>query len=135
MRKIFASEIGRSCTIYIDDICVYGNTEEEFLENLERIYRIAEKARLRFKAKKCHIGLKEMEYLGHIVNSFGKALSPSRKEGIANLEPPHSVSELRTFLGTANYFHSFVPNFASLAKPLTELCSQPKAAPRPFTWL
>jgi transposase InsO family protein len=135
MRKIFASEIGRTCTIYIDDICVYGNTEEEFLENLERIYRIAMKANLRFKAKKCHIGLKEMEYLGHIVNSQGKALSPARKEGIANLEQPHNVSELRTFLGTANYFHSFVPDFASIAKPLTEICSQPKTGPRPFTWL
>jgi hypothetical protein len=34
---------------------------------------------------------------------------------------PSSVSEIQSFLGLAGYYRRFVPNFSSIAKPLTIL--------------
>jgi transposase InsO family protein len=134
MRDIFANEIGRSCCIYLDDICVYGNTEDEFVQNLERIYKIADDHRMRFKPSKCFLAETEFEYLGHIVSSEGKSLSTARKESIANLMEPRNVSDLRTFLGMANYFHTFVKDYARIAAPLNEVTRPTKTGAANFVW-
>lgn len=135
MRSIFASEIGRSCVVYLDDFCVFGDTEEEFLANLDRIHAIAAKHRLRWKASKCVFGTQRLDhYLGYMVDANGKSLSPGRKEGIQRLQPPRNVSQLRTFLGLTNYFHDFIDHYAELAKPLTSICSVSKTGKSNFTW-
>jgi hypothetical protein len=43
---------------------------------------------------------------------------------------PSSVSEIRSFLGLAGYYRRFVPNFSSIAKPLTRLLEKGV----PFVW-
>ena len=43
---------------------------------------------------------------------------------------PQNVTELRSFLGFCSYYRKFVPNFASLAKPLHALTEQSKK----FIW-
>src|SRR3546814_1484069 len=39
------------------------------------------------------------------------------------MKAPSNVCQLRSFLGLANYFRTFVRYYAVLAKPLTRLCS------------
>ena len=38
-----------------------------------------------------------------------------------NYPAPINVNQLRTFLGLLNYYRRFIPNFAKIAHPLTEL--------------
>ena len=42
---------------------------------------------------------------------------------IRNVLPPNSLKELQQFLGLANQYRSFVPNYAKIAGPLYELQS------------
>lgn len=48
-------------------------------------------------------------------------MSDERKELFANISKPVNMSQLRVFMGTANYFRDFVANFASIAIPLYDL--------------
>ena len=46
-----------------------------------------------------------------------------RKQGVADIQPPDSTAKVRSFVGMANYFRSFIKEFSTLIKPLTALCS------------
>ncbi len=45
----------------------------------------------------------------------------SKVEAIQNLPVPTTKKEVRSFLGMAGYYRKFVPNYASLAAPTTDL--------------
>lgn len=70
---------------------------------------------------KCHLGLKETQYLGyHIVQGL---LKPQEKnvEAMKRYPRPTTKKQVHAFLGLAGYYHRFVPNFSSLASPLSYL--------------
>ena len=51
--------------IYLDDILITGNTEEQHLANLEQVFKQLEAAGMRLKCNKCCFNLPEVIYLGH----------------------------------------------------------------------
>jgi hypothetical protein len=44
--------------------------------------------------------------------------------------PPATVSEIRSFLGLAGYYHRFIKDFSKIAKPMTKLLETNKT----FEW-
>jgi hypothetical protein len=73
------------------------------------------------KLKKCAFWLSEVAFLGHVINHQGIAVDPKNVAAMVEWKRPSSVSEIRSFLGLAGYYRRFVPNFSSIAKPLTRL--------------
>lgn len=118
------------CEVFIDDIIVYSGDEVDFLHRLRRVFDRLRQARLTLKGSKCKLGLPQVEYLGHIVDGNGISLSQARKQAIMDIREPTSTATARSFMGIANYFRSFIPNFAGRVKPLTALCSEKT----PFEW-
>ena len=130
MVSVLAGLVGHACEVFIDDIAVYGEDFAQFMENLRLVLTRLRERRLRVKGSKCSLGQKSIEYLGHIVSGEGVQLSDTRRQGIADVKEPKSVSQLRSFLGMATYFRPFIKDFATLAKPLHAMCSEKK----PFVW-
>ena len=62
-----------------------------------------------------------MSYLGFQYSNDG--VSPTAEKTKAILEWPSSkcTKDVRSFLGLANFYHRFVPRFADIAAPLTNL--------------
>jgi hypothetical protein len=53
-----------------------------------------------------------------------------KKDAINSWERPHNVVNVQRFLGLCNYYRRFVPQFARIAAPPTDLTKKTN----PFSW-
>ena len=121
MDKVLHGYIGKICLCYLDDIVIFGKTFEETLHNLELVLTRLQEANLKVKPKKCDLFHMEIKYLGYIVSEEGIRADPEKCDVIMNWPKPKRVGHVRSFLGTASYYRRFIPDFAHIAKPLTNL--------------
>ena len=131
MQTILGSLIGSICFVYLDDIVIYGNTEEEFIANLDVILARLDEHDIILRGEKCVMATSEssLDILGYQLDDNGITLSAEKKQGLADIQPPKSKSSLRSFNGLANYFRPFIRDFATIMKPLTEATGKSL-----FTW-
>jgi len=71
-----------------------------------------------------------VSFLGHVIYGSGIAVDPSKVDAVSQWETLQSVTEVRSFLGLAGYYHRFIEGFSKLALPLTQLTCKGKA----FVW-
>jgi len=110
--------------VYIDDILVTGETEQEHLENLTAVLKRLKDAGMRLKKDKCKFLISEVEYLGHVINAQGLKPSGSKITAITDAPVPSNVTELKSFLGLVNYYGKFLPNLATQLCPLYQLLNK-----------
>lgn len=109
------------CRVYLDDIIVYGRTPEEHDRRLALVLSKLEEVSLILNEEKCHFRQTSIDYLGHSVNAAGIRPNGEKLTAILNMKVPENISEVRSFLGLANYYRRFVENFSDTAEPLMEL--------------
>ena len=109
---------------YLDDIIIFSKTKEEHLEHLEKIFWKLREYGLKMKREKCDFFKKHLQYPGHRVSEEGFKPLPEKIKSIQNISPPKTAKEVKQFLGLARYYHKFVPRFADLSRPLTNLTRQ-----------
>lgn len=113
--------IGQVCLVYLDDIIVFGDNVETHNENLKTVLKKLREHNLKLKPSKCHFLRKELKFLGHIVTENGIKPDPSKIEAVKNFPRPKDVKTVQTFLGLANYYRRFIPNFSKIAQPINNL--------------
>ena len=79
---------------------------------------------LKLKPSKCHLMQTQVKYLGHVVSSARVATDPEKIEAVSRWRRPTDVTQFRAFFGTTGYYHRYVPNYASVAKPMTHLTGE-----------
>ena len=89
--------------------------------NLGEVFRRQHQAGLKLKARKCHLFVRRVELLGHIISEEGVSTDPKMTECIRNWPIPSTVKEVRSFLGFCSYYRRFIFRFAEIAKPLHKL--------------
>lgn len=57
---------------------------------------------------KSHFNETEVKFLGHVVSAQGLKVDPKKTEAINAWTPPHTITEVRSFLGMTTYFRKFV---------------------------
>ena len=119
------------CLCYFDDVIVFSKDIDQHCQRLQAVLTRFREQNLRVKASKCSFGADRVLYLGHTVSSEGIHTDPSKTEAVQNLQSPRSLDQLRTFLGLAGYYRKFIPGFATIATPLTELTQRSAK----FVWL
>jgi hypothetical protein len=108
MNRILEPFIGRFVVVYLDDILIHSQSREEHVRHLEQVFEVLRRERFHAKASKCHWAQTELEYLGHIINTAGVRPDPKKVRVVREWPLPNSVTELRQFLGLANYFRKYI---------------------------
>ncbi|GJT03705.1 reverse transcriptase domain-containing protein [Tanacetum coccineum] len=126
MNRVCKPYLDKFIIVFIDDILIYSKSEEEHEVHLKTILDLLEKEKLYAKFSKCEFWLKEVQFLGHVVNRDGIHVDPSKVESVKNWKTPESSTKIRSFLGLAGYYRRFIENFSKIAKPLTLLTQKNK---------
>ncbi|KAI3374213.1 hypothetical protein L3Q82_005938 [Scortum barcoo] len=115
-------------TIYIDDVFIADDTEEEHLEKLQKVIERLTKAGLKLNLKKCQFGQFTVTYLGfQVATDLG--LSEGYKKKLEQITPPKSENDLQKILGLCNYVRDHVPHYQKYAKPLYACLKKKKEDP------
>ena len=109
---------------YLDDILILSPDNETHLQHLREVFQRLREADLKLKASKCNFFKKHIQYLGHLVSGEGIEPLPEKLESLKEMPPPTNPREVRQFLGLAGYYRKFVPKYADIARPLTNLTKQ-----------
>ena len=108
----------------IDDVLIYGRSQEQHDERLLVVLNRLEEAGLTLNRDKCEFSKTEVKFLGHILSQDGIRSDPDKVAAIVNMEGPTTVKELRRFLGMVNQLSKFMPHIAEMTKPLRDLLSK-----------
>uniref|UniRef100_A0A5S6QEU5 Reverse transcriptase domain-containing protein n=1 Tax=Trichuris muris TaxID=70415 RepID=A0A5S6QEU5_TRIMR len=119
--------------VYIDDILVLSRSTQEHRADLQAVFKRLQKYRLTVRPDKCVFGKPQIQFLGFHLSDSGLTPLPDKVNDLTNLPPPRNVPDCRRFLGMLNYYHRFIPNFASALLPLHQFANQPKR--QPFQWI
>ncbi|GJT51496.1 putative reverse transcriptase domain-containing protein [Tanacetum coccineum] len=76
-------------------------TREEHEEHLGLVLELLKKERLYAKFSKCELWLREVQFIGHVINGDGIHVDPSKIEAVKNWKSPRTPSEVCSFLGLA----------------------------------
>jgi hypothetical protein len=64
MNDILRDVLHKFVTVYLDDVCRYSRTLEEYLVHLRLVLQRFREEGLKLRLRKCFFGLQEMEYPG-----------------------------------------------------------------------
>jgi hypothetical protein len=132
VRKLLAP-LGRDdVEFFMDDILIATKTWEQHLEALQAVLARLEEVGLTAKPSKCHLGFREIDYLGHRIGQGKITPDEDKTEKIRNAERPRTKKEVRSFLGLVGYYRKFVDNFARVSASLSDLTR--KDRPEKVEW-
>ena len=108
---------------YLDDTLVYSDGSlDDHRRKVKLVLRKLQEAGLQLDVDKCEFECQTVKYLGFIVEvGKGIRMDLEKVAAIQSWEAPRTVKGVRSFLGFANYYRLFIPEFADIARPLTDL--------------
>lgn len=122
INTIFAGLIADGTVVpYMDDLVIPAQTEEEALQKLERVLKVAEEYGLNIKWKKCTLLQRKIIFLGYEIEDGRIRSAPAKTITVKNYSEPKNVKQIERFLGLTSYFRKFIPDYAIIAKPLNDL--------------
>ena len=113
---------------FADDVVVWSDGNET--EHIRRVQVVMERLHskgIQISPKKTKLGMKRLEFLGHVVSSEGVEPQWDKVEAIAKLPRPTTASEVRSFIGMATYYCKFLDHYSHVKRPLTELTKKDAA--------
>ncbi|KAL8296565.1 hypothetical protein RB600_001856 [Gaeumannomyces tritici] len=121
MHRALAGLIDHICVVYLDDIIVFSQTEEEHEQHVKQILDRLRLHELYAKQSKCEFFQDHVEFLGFRVSREGISMDPDRTKAIQEWQPPESYRDIQVFLGFANFYRKFIPGYSRVVAPMTGL--------------
>ena len=105
----------------IDDILVWGTTQEEHDSRLNAVLKRSKYVNLTLNRDKCVFGASELSYIGHILKANGDQPDPFKVKAITNMPPPYDKKGVERLLDIINYLAKFIPSMSTITKPIRDL--------------
>jgi len=117
--------------VYLDDIIVFSATAELHASHVKQVIQTLKEAGFTLNYKKCYFGCSSINYLGFEVSTQGISSSKGAIEKLTKLlnTEPKTHRQLRSLLGSLNFFRLLVPAYSARLAQVTNLLSQ-----KSFVW-
>ncbi|RVW30894.1 Transposon Tf2-12 polyprotein [Vitis vinifera] len=121
MNDVLLNYLDAFMVVYLDDIVVYSKTLTEHEKHLRLVFKRLRENRLYVKPEKCEFAQEEITFLGHKISAGLIRMDKGKVQAIMEWSVPTKVTELRSFLGLANYYRRFIKGYSKMVSPLTDL--------------
>nr|GEY73640.1 reverse transcriptase domain-containing protein [Tanacetum cinerariifolium] len=119
MMAIFHDMIEKTMKVFMDDFSVFWNSLQTCLSHLEKMLKRFEDTNLCLNWEKSHFMVKESIVLGHKISKNEIEVDKAKVDVIAKLPHPTTVKGIRSFLGHAGFYRSFIKYLLKIARPMT----------------
>ena len=115
---------------------MFTNTDDpaEHLLKLTAVLETLRDHELLIKGSETELFRSEVEFLGFQLSQDGWAPTESKVAAIVEWPAPETVKHLRSFLGMAIFFRTFIPVYSEMAAPMTELLKNTKRGSQNLEW-
>ena len=124
------------CIVYLDDIIVFSEKEEDHERDVKLVLEALRKASLYIKLAKCVFHTKVVDFVGYWVSTIGISMDTSRVQAINEWPTPASFRDIQVFLGFANFYRKFINGYSMVVTPMTDLLKGMERGKKtgPFSW-
>ena len=130
MNKVLEGYLDEFCLVYLDDIIISSDNEEDHLKHVQRVIERLRKYNMKIKLSKCKFARTRIEYLSHIIENGELKTNPDKIIAVSNTPRPKNVKQLQSFLGLVSYYRKFIKNCSTIASPLIQLTQKDST----FVW-
>ena len=123
-KTIFPELIFKVLEVYLDDVITRGETKEELMQNLRKIFQKLQEFGVYINPNKIKIGMSEVEYVGHVIDRHGQSFSQMKQDQVLNFRKPKTVKDMKSFLGVISQFRDHVDHFGDITSPLYALTNE-----------
>jgi uncharacterized protein YaiI (UPF0178 family) len=122
------------CELYLDDVIVYGNTKDEFVERLTQVFERFRTHNITLNPDKVTLGVHQIEYVGHLINSTGHSFTQDKIDSVLNFVRPLTVANMQSFIGLVNYFSTHLRDYNKLIQPIREMIPKKASSSSILHW-
>ena len=108
-------------TIYMDDIIIHSETEEQHLLDLKKVFKIITESHLKVRWDKCQFLIDEAKYLGYKISKHGLQADKGAINKVLRFPIPKNRKQVERYLGSVTWLSDFIPCLADLIYPISEL--------------
>ena len=108
MNKMFAQQIRRNVQVYVDDMLVKSQREENHLEDLKETFNTLRSYIMKLNPGKCAFGVTTGKFLGFMVSQRGIEANPNKIQAIMEMAPPRNVKEVQSLNGKITALNRFM---------------------------
>ena len=127
MNDVLFDYLDAFVVVYIDDIVVYNQTLNEHKMHLKKVFQWLREHKLYVKPEKCEFAREQITFLGHKISEGQIQMDERKVQAVIDWPTPTKVTELRSFLGLANYYRRFIKGYSKIVSPLTDLLKKDRA--------
>ena len=97
MNDIFKGALRRFVLVFFDDILIFSSSWKDHLSHLEFVLNTLKHHQLFARFSKCSFGVREIDYLGHMLLGAGVAMETTKLQAMIDWPLPTSLKKLRGF--------------------------------------
>jgi hypothetical protein len=131
MNYIFRDLLDLGLIVYLDDILIYAETEEEHDCIVMEVLKCLTANGLAISQDKCFWSTTKVDFLGYIILKDGIEMAQDKVQYIRDWECPRSLRDVQSFIRFANFYCWFIEGFSKIAKPLSD---STKGLPKDWIW-
>ena len=119
---------------FFDDILVHGTQFDHHLKHVDEVLQKISNAGLTAKPSKVEIGFHKLEFLGHVVGEGMIRPEENKVKKIMEIPTPKTKKQVRSLLGLTGFYRRYIPDYATLSAPLTDLTKGHLPSRKPLEW-